>query len=50
MSLEGGEVPPQFKNAAVTPLIRKATIDKDDMKSYCPVSNLPYISKILKKG
>ena len=43
-------VPPQFKQAIVTPLLKKPGLDTDDMKNFRPVSNLAFISKILEKG
>ena len=43
-------VPPQFKQAIVTPLLKKPGLDTNDMKNFRPVSNLPFISKILEKG
>lgn len=49
MSLAEGSVPPVFKSAVVTPLLKKPTLPKDDMKNYRPVSNLSFISKVLEK-
>ena len=42
-------VPSDFKSAIVTPLIKKASLDKENMKNYRPVSNLPFMSKLLEK-
>ena len=44
-----GTVPQAFKNAHVTPLLKKPSPSKDDMKNYRPVSNLSFISKVLEK-
>ena len=41
-----GYVPDDFKTAVVTPLIKKTTILVDDLKNYCPVSSLNFISKL----
>ena len=47
--LESGTVPSLFKNAIVTPLIKKPSLDQNVLKNYRPVSNLPFLSKILEK-
>ena len=51
ISLETGTVPHSMKKAIVSPLLKKLTLDKDVLKNYRyrPVSNLPFISKILEK-
>ena len=49
VSLSTGIVPPQFKQATVTPLLKKPGLDTNDMKNFRPVSNLSFISKILEK-
>ena len=38
-----------FKSALVTPLLKKPTLNRDDMKNYWPVSNLSFLSKIVEK-
>ena len=48
-SLAEGIVPPSFKHAHVSPLLKKPSLSKDDMKNYRPVSNLSFISKVLEK-
>ena len=48
-SLCSGTVPPQFKQAVVTPLLKKTGLNQNDFKNFRPVSNLPFISKILEK-
>ena len=48
-SLAEGSFPPVFKNAHVTPLLKKTSLSKDDMKNYRPVSNLSFVSKIVEK-
>ena len=40
-------VPASFKQAIVRPLLKKPNLDKEILKNYRPVSNLPFISKIL---
>ena len=48
-SLSTGEFPQAFKNALVTPLLKKRTLDEDVLNNYRPVSNLAFISKITEK-
>ena len=48
-SLSAGIVPQQFKQALVTPLLKKPGLESNDMKNFRSVSNLPFISKILEK-
>ena len=49
-SLLSGEVPSEFKTAVVKPLLRKASLDPNQMENYRPVSNLSFLSKILEKS
>ena len=48
-SLTSATVPSSFKRAVVTPLLKKATLDRDELSSYRPVSNLSFASKLLEK-
>ena len=48
-SLSSGIVPPCFKHALVKPLLKKASLDPEVLKNYRPVSNLPFLSKVLEK-
>ena len=48
-SLCSGVVPPQFMQAVVTPMLKKPGLDPNNLKNFRPVSNLPFISKILEK-
>ena len=41
-----GYVPEAFKSA-VGPHIKKANFPSDDLKNYCPVSGLSFISKLV---
>ena len=47
-SLSEGHVPDGFKKAVVTPLIKKASLPVDDLKSY-KVSGLSFISKLVER-
>ncbi len=49
LSLAEGVFPASFKIAHVSPLLKKPTLAKDEMKNYRPVSNLSFVSKILEK-
>ena len=42
-SLIDGSVPACFKSALVTPLLKKPTLDQNDLKNYRPVSNLAFL-------
>ena len=48
-SLASGIVPNHFKQAVVVPILKKTGLDVNNLKNYRPVSNLPFISKILEK-
>ena len=48
-SLISGIVPQCFKNALIKPLLKKSTLDPEDLKNYRPISNLPFLSKVLEK-
>ncbi len=42
-------VPKPFKLAVVKPLIKNTQLDPKDLVNYRPISNLPFLSKILEK-
>jgi len=48
-SLTAGCFPAAFKEALVRPLLKKVGLDAGDQKSFRPVSNLPFLSKLLEK-
>ena len=48
-SLSTGRVPMAFKQAVVTPLLKKTGLDKNVLKNYRPISNLSFVSKVLEK-
>jgi hypothetical protein len=48
-SLSTCTMPDKLKCAAVTPLLKKPSLDKEDMKNYRPVSNLQYVGKLIEK-
>ena len=49
-SLSLGVVPDAFKLAHITPLLKKPSFDHTVFSNYRPVSNLPYISKVLERA
>ena len=48
-SLLTGYVPQSFKVAAIKPLLKKPTLDPEVLANYRPISNLPFLSKVLEK-
>ena len=48
-SLLNGEFPQAFKIASVTPLLKKASLDQNDLNNYRPISNLAFIGKVIEK-
>ena len=49
-SLTTGIVPRDLKTATVKALLKKPSFDNNLLKNYSPISNLPFLSKILEKG
>ena len=49
LSLQLGYVPQVFKVAVIKPLLKKPSLDPDILANYRPISNLPFISKIVEK-
>uniref|UniRef100_A0A8P4G516 Reverse transcriptase domain-containing protein n=1 Tax=Dicentrarchus labrax TaxID=13489 RepID=A0A8P4G516_DICLA len=48
-SLKSGSVPRSLKLAAVTPILKKPGLNPDIMSNFRPISNLPFLSKILER-
>ena len=48
-SLSSGVVPSLFKEAIVTPLLKKKDLDCNTLKNYRPISNLPFLSEVLER-
>ena len=48
-SLTEGSFPNSFKRAVVTPLIKKASLPRNDLKNFCPVSGLSFLSKLVQQ-
>jgi hypothetical protein len=49
MSLVESSVPSTFKKAVARPLLKKPSLDKEVLNNYRPVSNLPFISKVVER-
>ena len=49
LSLCDGIVPNSFKEALVIPLLKKPNLDCNEMRNFRPVSNLPFLSKVLER-
>uniref|UniRef100_A0A8C5DID7 Reverse transcriptase domain-containing protein n=1 Tax=Gouania willdenowi TaxID=441366 RepID=A0A8C5DID7_GOUWI len=49
LSLKTGNVPLSLKTALIKPLLKKPSLDPENLLNYHPISNLPFISKILEK-
>ena len=50
LSLVTGYVPQSFKVAVIKPLLKKPSLDSGVLANYRPISNLPFLSKILEKA
>ena len=48
-SLSSGIFPSTFKTALIRPLLKKSSLDQEILKNYRPVSNLPFLSKLLER-
>ena len=46
-SIEANNFPSSFKQASVTPLLKKPSLDSEQLSNYRPVSNLPYVGKLI---
>ena len=42
-------MPSCFKEAILTPILKKSDLDKENLKNYRPISNLSYVSKLIEK-
>ena len=49
VSLSTGVVPNDLKQALVTPLLKKPGLDIEILNNYRPISNLPFLSKLLER-
>ena len=49
LSLQEGVFPDIYKHALVSPLLKKQNLDKEIVSNYRPVSNLPFVLKLLER-
>ena len=49
-SFKKAEVPHQLKKANVSPIIKNKDLDPENLKNYHPISNIPFIAKVLEKA
>ena len=49
-SFNEAEVPHQIKKANVSPIIKNKNLDPKNLKNYCPISNIPFLTKVLEKA
>ena len=49
LSLSSCVMPSQLKNAILSPLLKKMSLDSEILKNFRPVSNLAFISKLIEK-
>ena len=48
-SLNTGTFPDSLKHAIISPVIKKQSLNPNDLKNYRPVSNITYLSKIIER-
>ena len=48
-SLQTGHLPPSLKIALINPRLKKPSLDPDTISNYRPISNLPFLSKVIEK-
>ena len=48
-SLRSSHVPTSLKTAVIKPLLKKPSLDPEAPANYRPISNLPFLSKVLEK-
>ena len=48
-SLAAGHFPGTFKDASITPVLKKQGLNTADASSYCPISNLTVLRKLLER-
>ena len=49
-SLSNGTFPSALKESIITPVIKKINADRNSLKNYRPVANLPFLSKVIEKA
>jgi hypothetical protein len=49
LSLETNSFPIYFKKSIITPILKKNTLDPNVTENYRPISNLPFLSKLIER-
>ena len=49
-SLDGARKPNSLKTALIIPLLKKINLDTEEFRNFRPVSNLPFVSKLIEKS
>ena len=49
-SFEEACFPDQLKHAVITPIIKNYALDSEIIKNYQPISNTPFLAKVLEKA
>ena len=49
-SLTEASFPSDLKHATITPIIKNTNLDPEILKNYQPISNTPYLAKVLEKA
>ena len=49
LSLESATVPADMKSALITPVLKKTSLDSNELMNYRPISNLSFVSKLLER-
>ena len=49
LSLSSGNFHHTLKESVISPILKKPTLDKDELSNYRPISNLSLISKIIER-
>jgi len=50
VSLSSSCFPTKFKHAVIRPLLKKTDLDSSDIKKFRPVSNVPFLCKLLERA
>ena len=49
-TFQSGNIPSDLKKAIVLPVLKKSNLDHQCLNNFRPVSNIPFISKVLEKN
>ena len=49
-SLSTGVIPTCLKRSLIRPLLKKQDLDRENLKNYRPIANIPFLSKVIEKA